>query len=277
MNIGIIHAQGEIVLRADAHTLYAHDYVTKCIRTLTESGAANVGGVITPMGEDLKSETIAIAVSSPFGVGNAYYRYANREMFVDTLAFGCWRKSTLVKMGGYREDYLANEDYELNYRLRCAGGKILLSPDIKSYYYSRGSLKALFKQYFRYGKWKVKTLSEHPRSLVFRQVVAPIFVASLLASVCLVPLTHVPLIVVGGSYTLANLAFSSRIAWKRGFRYLLVLPQAFFTIHFAWGMGFLNGIRTFVKLKDLRTSGSHCQPHSPHVRKGSLRLQEIEG
>jgi glycosyltransferase involved in cell wall biosynthesis len=245
LNLGLASARGEIILRADAHTIYDRDYVRTCIELLMSTDAANVGGVIKTVGEGLISKAIALAVTSPFGVGNAYYRFANRQMWVDTVAFGCWRKKTLLLLGGWNEDYLINEDYELNFRLRRIGGKILLSPEVKSYYHSRSSITSLFRQYFNYGKWKIKTLVSHPESMVYRQAVPPLFVVSLLASICAIPLSTIPLLAVMGPYTLINLICSVCIAAKHGLKFGVLLPFIFFTIHFAWGGGCLSGLKTF--------------------------------
>jgi succinoglycan biosynthesis protein ExoA len=245
LNLGLASASGEIILRADAHTVYDREYVRTCIDLLMSTAADNVGGVIKPEGHDWISKTIALAVSSPFGVGNAYYRFANRQMWVDTVAFGCWKKETLILLGGWNETYLINEDYELNYRLRQMGGKVLLSPEAKSRYYSRSSLLGLFRQYFIYGKWKIKTLVEHPESLVYRQGVPPIFVVSLLGSISVSPFSMTPLLVVAGPYALINLVFSARIGMKHGWKFGCLLPLVFFLIHFAWGAGSLVGLKTF--------------------------------
>ncbi len=245
LNIGIRHSTGVIILRADAHTIYAPDYVRKCIELLLKTGASNVGGVITPIGKNLLSKSIAIAVSSPFGVGNAYHRFARKEMWVDSVAFGCWRKSTLLSLGGYDETYLANEDYELNYRLRSNGGKVFLSPSVKSSYFSRNSLRGLIGQYFRYGTWKVKMLLAHPEAIVCRQAVPPLFLIVLFASFCAIPFSTLPLILVAVPYALLNIFFSCRSALKHGLKCALLLPFTFLAIHISWGMGFFNGISSF--------------------------------
>lgn len=245
LNIGIRHSTGRIILRADAHTVYAPDYVRRCIELLLSTGASNVGGVIRPVGNDSLSQSIAIAVSSPFGVGNAYHRFAKKPMWVDSVAFGCWRKSTLLMLGGYDETYLANEDYELNYRLRSQGGKIFLSPEVKSAYFSQCSLKGLIKQYFRYGTWKVKMLVAHPEAIVYRQAAPPLFIIGLLASFCLIPFSILPFILVAGPYSLLNLFFSCRAAFRHGLKCTLLLPAMFLAIHLSWGTGFFKGINSF--------------------------------
>ena len=245
LNIGIDEAKGDIIVRVDAHTVYDRDYIRKSVELLLTTEASNVGGVIAPIGNGFVSNAIAIGVSSPFGVGNAYHRFARNEMWVDSVPFGCWRKSTLQSLGGYNESYEANEDYELNYRLRRSGGKVLLSPEIKSTYFSRTSLKSLFKQYFRYGQSKVRMLIDHPESLVLRQAVPPMFVAMLLFSLFISYFSILPLACVFVPYALCNIFFSFGTSIKKGLKYLALLPVVFFSIHVAWGSGFLFGMKRF--------------------------------
>jgi succinoglycan biosynthesis protein ExoA len=249
LNIGIANAKGEILVRMDAHTLYAPDYVSKCVTTLLRSGATNVGGMQAPNGENYWSRTIASAVSSPFAAGDAKYRYGNQETWVDTVFLGCWRRKDMLELGGFREDCGVNEDYELNYRLRKNGGSILFSPDIKCTYFVRPSLKSLWHQYFRYGWSRIRTLKLHPGSLRWRQLVPPIFAMlfsiSVIAGAILLALgsrlalvgTVLPIL-----YALGSLLFSLRAAQRRGWQYLPLLPFVFAIIHFAWGMGFWVGI-----------------------------------
>jgi cellulose synthase/poly-beta-1,6-N-acetylglucosamine synthase-like glycosyltransferase len=242
LNIGLQEAKGEIIIRMDAHTLYAPDYIRRCVELLETTDAANVGGVLHAVGTNYISKIIAVAVTTPFGIGNAYYRYAEKEMWVDTLFPGAWRKSTLEELGGFNEEWTVNEDYELNYRLRKTGGKILLSPKIKCWYYVRPSLKALTRQYFRYGFWRAKTLITYPDSLRWRQLAPPALVIALLLSLGILPMNWVLGITAPALYLAANLLASTWTASRKGWKYLPLLPLVFATIHLSWGIGFLVGL-----------------------------------
>src|SRR6266705_3194864 len=44
LNAAIRAAQGEIIIRMDAHSEYAPDYIRHCLEVLTETSADNVGG-----------------------------------------------------------------------------------------------------------------------------------------------------------------------------------------------------------------------------------------
>jgi cellulose synthase/poly-beta-1,6-N-acetylglucosamine synthase-like glycosyltransferase len=245
MNIGIREAKGSIILRMDAHTTYACDYIHQCVNLLQKSEAKNVGGVQRAVGSNYISNAIAIAITSPFGIGDARFRFSKLEEWVDTVYLGAWYKNTLEDLCGFNEEWVVNEDYELNYRIKQAGGKILLSPNIQCQYHVRSSLKRLAIQYFRYGKWKVKTLVTHPNALRWRQIVPPFLVLFLLLSIFFLPIYWPLGIVVPAFYTITNIVASILTGIKRGWRYLPFLPITFTILHLSWGIGFWAGMFKF--------------------------------
>jgi succinoglycan biosynthesis protein ExoA len=244
MNIGIRHARGEVIVRVDGHCLLEPDYVRQCVHYLAQTGAANVGGLMRTRGENYMGEAIAIAMSSPFGVGDSKFHYAEREQYVDTVYLGAFPRMVFDQVGLFDEGLSRNQDYELNYRLRAAGGKIFLTPAIKSWYITRGSLPQLCKQYFQYGSWKVAVLRKHPRSLRFRQTVPPAFVLTLIVSGLLGLFNRLSaylFLSVLSTYFVSSLLFSLCSAHKKGWKYLPVLPFIFASLHLSWGSGFLWG------------------------------------
>ncbi len=240
-NLGLSEARGRFIVRMDAHSLYAEDYLAESVRLLETTGASNVGGVQRAVGRTWLGRTIAAAVSSKFAAGDAAYRNATSPSWTDTVYLGAWRKETLVALGGMREGWAVNEDYEMNVRLRSTGGKIYLAPSIRSTYFVRPSLAKLAKQYTRYGFWKVRTLLMHPSSLRWRQLVAPAFVLSIACTPFLVGRFGVwgwgHLL----AYLVANLAASVTVAANNDWKLLPGLPVVFATVHLAWGSGFLAG------------------------------------
>jgi glycosyltransferase involved in cell wall biosynthesis len=245
LNVGIRAARGDVVVRVDAHTTLAPDYVSACVRCLAHSGADNVGGLMSPRGTTFVGRGIALAITSQFGMGDSKFHYARREQYVDTVYLGAYWRKTFDTIGLYDETLHINEDYELNYRLRKAGGKILLNPAVKSIYTPRSSLSALWRQYFQYGRWKVSMLQKHPTSLRWRQALPPLFVGVFLGSLLLGflwPPVRWLFALVAGCYLLANLAASTIAARRGGWHYLPLLPVVFAAIHFAWGLGFLAGM-----------------------------------
>jgi succinoglycan biosynthesis protein ExoA len=241
-NIGLAEARGRYLVRMDAHTLYEPDYIRESVRLLEETGAANVGGVQRATGTTATSRAIAAAVSSKFAAGDAAYRNASEPCWTDTVYLGAWRTATLREIGGMIPGWAVNEDYEMNVRLRAAGGRIYLSPTIRSTYFVRGSISKLGRQYLRYGFWKVRTLLKHPTSLRWRQMVAPAFALSILLtplSVWLLgPLLGAAHLI---AYAVANLMASVIVASRTDWRHLIRLPLIFLVIHASWGFGFLGG------------------------------------
>jgi glycosyltransferase involved in cell wall biosynthesis len=246
LNLAIQRASGEVIVRVDGHTVIAEDYIAQCVAALIESGAQNVGGPMHPVGVTPMGRAIAAAGKSAFAVPTAFH-VSERAQFTDTVYLGAWWKTTFDQIGLFDETAPPNEDYDLNYRIRAAGGKVYLTPRIQSVYYGRQTLPALVRQYFNYGIGKVKTLRRHPASLRLRHLVAPAFVAALIVG-AVGALLH-PLLAVGwlamlGLYAAANLFFSARAARGAEAGVLIRLPIVFFAIHLAWGAGFWFALLT---------------------------------
>lgn len=245
LNIGIRAATGEIIIRVDGHTLIEPDYVKTCVRLLAGGEFENVGGLMRPVGTTYYGKAIALATTSPFGIGGSKFHYSEREQHVDTVYMGAFRRTIFDRVGLFDEQLKINEDYEFNYRLRQAGGKILLSPALKSTYVPRQSLRALWRQYFQYGRWKVRMLQKHPESLRWRQTAPPVFVGAMAAG-SIAGLFWRParwlLACLSGSYLLATGVASTIAARRGGWRFLPILPIIFAAIHWAWGLGFWYGL-----------------------------------
>jgi glycosyltransferase involved in cell wall biosynthesis len=248
MNAALARAQGEIIVRVDGHTIVAPDYVRECIAALKRSGASNVGGRMDPVSEGGFGQATALATSSPFGVGGARFHYSDREESVDTVYMGAWPRGVFDRIGFFDEELVRNQDDELNYRLRSQGGKIFLSPRIKSRYYNRSTNDTLWRQYLQYGYWKVRVMQKHPAQMRPRQFIPPLFVFSLLISSLVAPFFAIGkwiFLLAAGSYVIANLAASLKIARKSSWRLLPLLPVTFVILHVAYGFGFLMGLVKF--------------------------------
>ena len=249
LNILIPITMGDVVIRIDGHCIIDHDYVTNCVRHLQEGEVDGVGGPMRTVGEDFISEVIAAAMSSKFGVGDSSFRTeSGQTKLVDTVPFPAYTREIIEKVGLYDEELVRNQDDEYNYRIRKLGGKILLAEDVRSTYYSRGSLGKLWKQYYQYGYWKVRVLQKHPRQMSLRQFVPPVFVLSIFIYLMLsliVPWGWVPLTMVLGLYMLVNLGFSISLAAKHSCKSLILLSAAFAIIHTSYGLGFLLGLLKF--------------------------------
>lgn len=238
LNRAIRLSKGEAIARVDAHCLLEPDYLEECLSALERSGADNVGGPMRAEGIGTIPEAIALATSSPFGVGNALFHYATDERWVDTVYLGCYRREVFEKIGCFDEELVRNQDDELNFRLTQSGGKILLSPRIRSTYYNRASLRKLFSQYFQYGFWKVRVIQKHGRPASWRHLVPGAFVLALLASLLALPWSFLPFAFLWGAYLPAASFFAARLSWKK----LPLLVLIFFILHVSYGAGFLSGL-----------------------------------
>ncbi len=245
LNRALEAAKGDIIIRLDAHCIPAPDYIERCVEALEAGKGDNVGGVwqIEPGGDGWIARSIAAAAGHPLGVGDALYRFTREPAVVDTVPFGAFRRETLQRVGGYDENLLTNEDYELNTRIRKQGGTVYLDPAIRSIYFARSTLAALARQYFRYGYWKWRMLRRYPETLRWRQALPPLFVLSLglllLAGIFYPPLW---LLFAGeiGVYLLALWLGALPVAWRRRDLSLwLGIPLAIMTMHLSWGSGFL--------------------------------------
>ena len=253
LNLAIGEARGEVIVRVDGHCEIAPDYVRRCVGHLEDQDLAGVGGPIETVGETYLAQAVAVAMSSHFGVGGSAFRTGRREAtFVDTVAFPAYPRAVLEQAGPYDEDLVRNQDDEFNYRLRKAGGRLLLAPDVRSLYYSRATVKSLWRQYFQYGFWKVRVLQKHPRQMSPRQFVPPAFVAALslsLLAAFVLPFGAKLLVAVVGAYLVANLGASILTAASpkttAGWRFLPLLPLLFATLHGGYGSGFLVGLVRF--------------------------------
>ena len=243
LNIGLRHAQGDVIIRVDGHCEIPPNYVQQCVKLLEQTGADNVGGIQWAIGENAWGEAVALATSSPFGVGNARFRYSTRSGWVDTVYLGAYRRDVFDRIGGFDEELVRNQDDEFNFRLLQAGGRIWLDPSLKVKYYSRSSWRKFWRQYFQYGLYKVRVIQKRGGVPSWRHLVPSLFVLGLLGSFVLTFVTGQPLwaLVVAGPYAIANLG-ASLWAARRDFKVFPLLPLAFATLHLAYGLGFLRGL-----------------------------------
>ncbi len=248
LNRAIGASSGEIVVRMDVHTEYAPDYVAQCRRALIETGATCVGGAWRPVGEGGRQGAIARAFESRFGSGGAASRRADFTGEVDTVYLGAWRRADLLRLGGFDETLVRNQDDELNLRIVRSGGRVWQSAAIRSRYTPRGSFTALFRQFHQYGYWKVPVIRKHRLPASPRHLVPFAFVA-LLGLLALLGLAWRPawwaLAGVSGLYAAAALANALAVAPRQA----PAVAWAFFCMHAGYGLGFGRGLLDFVLLR----------------------------
>lgn len=249
LNKGIAESSGQLILPVDAHCFIDPDYINECVNALQQTGAANVGGVVLPIGTSFVQQAIGLCMSSFFGIGSSRFHDRENGFYTDTVSFGTYRREIFEEIGLYDEEAHYGEDDELNFRLIKSGGKIFLSPKIKSRYYPRSSFSALWKQYYNFGYGKVRTIRKHGRPSSFRHLVPPAFVLCVVGSLILSafhPMFWWLTIAICGSYLALTILVSARIGFSQGWRYFPILPLVFVTLHLSYGIGFLKGTFPFL-------------------------------
>ncbi|HEY7268712.1 MAG TPA: glycosyltransferase family 2 protein [Dehalococcoidia bacterium] len=255
LNLGLSIARGEVIIKVDGHTLVDPHFISAGVKALRESGADAVGGPIRTMGRGPVGQAIALAVSSPFGVGDAAFRHATEAQWTDSVAFGAYKREVFERIGRFDEDIDRGEDDEFNYRLREAGGRILLTPEIGSVYYARSTYPALARQYWGYGLAKAQVLRKHPARLRWRHLVPSALVVALATTQFMGLFSKRGrrlARMIFGTYSSFCQVAAFWIAFKgRHWRLLPMIQMAFPAMHLAAGAGLIAG---FVR-------GARKRPH----------------
>ncbi len=256
LNLAISQARGEVIVRMDVHTEYEPSYIGECLRALIATGAVNVGGAARVRATTRPQRAIAAAYASPFSTGGARFHDETYQGPVDTVTYGCWWKRDLVRVGGFDEDLVRNQDDELNLRLARAGGLIWQSVRIVSWYHPRATLRAVFRQYLQYGYWKVAVIRKHRLPASWRHLVPCAFLLTQVG--LLLSGLHWALAALLGLYLLALAGASIHTARRKGWDLLLLLPAAFAAFHYGYGLGFLAGIPAFGLHPHRRVAATSC-------------------
>lgn len=252
MNIGIEKSTGEYIIRLDAHSEYAIDYISKCVEKLQTVDADVVGGLATTKGRGLIGSAIAKLLSSLFGVGNAKFRINAKSGYVDTVPFGAFKKEVFEKFGTYDTRLVRNQDNEMSYRVRKNGGKIYLSDEITFTYYCRDNIKDLMKMGYQNGKWNIITSKLVPGSMSLRHFIPLLFLISLLVGIPLMftsfKIIKILFVFELLAYGILNIFYSfkqSRLNIVH-FILLLILHPLF---HISYGFGSVIGILSLYKYR----------------------------
>ncbi|HXP53139.1 MAG TPA: glycosyltransferase family 2 protein [Bacteroidia bacterium] len=238
LNIGIKASAGDPVIRIDAHSLYANDYIKKILETFNETNADIVGGPMRPVGEGNLQLAVAYATSTMFGIGDSKFHDENHSGYVDSVYLGAWRRKIFDETGYFDENLIRNQDDEFHYRAKSLGKKIYLNPEIKSWYYPRSDFGSLFKQYFQYGLYKPYVLKKIKSETKLRHLIPLMFVIYLLS----MPIAMFSLLwlVPLAMYLVLDFYFSFFNSQKTAVKFLSLF--VFPIIHISYGTGFILGL-----------------------------------
>jgi cellulose synthase/poly-beta-1,6-N-acetylglucosamine synthase-like glycosyltransferase len=247
LNLAIKKSTNPIIVRLDGHALIEDNYIAKAVETLNEINADNVGGIMDAKGTTSFEKSVARAMTSKFGVGNAPFHVGGKPGEALTVYLGVFRREIFEKVGFFDETFIRAQDWEMNHRIRMNGGKIWFNPELKVTYRPRADLLSLAKQYFQYGQGRRHIVGTHKGTSSLRYLTPPLTVLGiLLGSIFgliglwqgmdlftfgfLAPLIYLAAVV------LATVSNSKNL----GFKSVLYLPTVFICMHICWGVGFLK-------------------------------------
>ncbi|WP_055557634.1 glycosyltransferase family 2 protein [Streptomyces sp. NBRC 110028] len=247
LNVAIKASRHPVVVRVDGHGMLSPDYIATAVRLLEETGAQNVGGIMHAEGENDWERAVAAAMTSKIGVGNAAFHTGGEAAPADTVYLGVFRREALEQQGGYNEEFIRAQDWELNFRIREAGGLVWFSPELKVSYRPRPNVRELAKQYRNYGRWRHVVARFHQGSINMRYLAPPAAVVAIAAGAVvgaavtpwgfLVPGGYLAAIVAGSVPAGKGLPVGARVR----------IPLALATMHMSWGWGFLTSPRALAK------------------------------
>jgi glycosyltransferase involved in cell wall biosynthesis len=250
LNRAIATAQYSIIVRVDGHSNIPDNYCQLISEILEKTGAVNVGGVMAAEGQSLFQRAVARAMRSPLGVGASRFHTGGSAGEVDTVYLGAFRKEALLAVGGFDERFTRAQDWELNLRLRQAGGVVFFDPRLVVTYRPRSTIKALAKQYFEYGRWRRVVSRRHQGTINYRYLAPPFTVAATTISLLLGWLVSPYLLMPALVYALFILISSAIVGKSAG--EILCLPTILLTMHISWGLGFLTSPKSLAPDVTLR-------------------------
>ncbi|MFJ9380590.1 glycosyltransferase family 2 protein [Streptomyces sp. NPDC101455] len=247
LNAAIKASRHPIVVRVDGHGILSPNYIATAVRLLEETGAQNVGGIMHAEGENAWEDAVAAAMTSKIGVGNAAFHTGGEAGSAETVYLGVFRREALEQQGGYNEEFIRAQDWELNFRIREAGGLIWFSPELRVSYRPRPSVKALAKQYKDYGRWRHVVARYHEGSINLRYLAPPTAVCVIAAGIVVgAALTPWAFLIPAGylaAITLGSLPAGKGLSLKAR----LQIPVALATMHMSWGYGFLTSPKSLAR------------------------------
>lgn len=252
-NAAIKASRYPIVARVDGHAVLPPGYLQQAVRSLQETGADNVGGIMAAEGITPFQQAVAWAMTSPAGVGSARFHTGGRAGPADSVYLGVYRRAALEQVGGYDESYHRAEDWEMNHRIRQAGGLIWFQPKLRVTYRPRAAVGRLASQYFHYGRWRRVVARQHPGTINFRYLAPPVTllaVAAGLAAGLTGAATGIGWLALGfllpAGYLAGVLAVTASAARRLAPPVLMQLPLALVTMHMSWGLGFITSPRSLI-------------------------------
>jgi len=285
LNLAVRTARHGVIARTDGHALFPPGYLKTAVAVLHQTGAADVGGVMAAEGVTSFQQAVAWGMTSKAGVGSAGWHTGGVAGPADSVYLGVYRREAIEQAGGWDEEMLRAEDWELNYRIRARGGLVWFTPELRVTYRPRTSLGALGSQYFHYGRWRRVVVREHPETASFRYLAPPAaaglvtaglaaglaglagLAAAAPAGVCwlavglVIPVTYLAGIAIAGSWLTRGLPVGVRVQ----------VPMVLGVMHMCWGAGFLTSPRKLHRSRG-RGTGVRSEQEKQQAAEGAAVL-----
>lgn len=248
LNIGIQNSSGKYIFLAGAHSSFDEKYIEECVKRIEEGKCDVAGGVLKtlPRSDSAKAKAIANTLQSIFGVGASKFRIAaseSQEQYVDTVAYGIYKKDVFEKSGFFNTMLIRNQDIDMNYRIKRAGYKVMLVPSVKAYYYARDNFKDFFKNNYQNGYWVILSTRYTKRAFSLRHLIPMFFVLYLLTipfSAFLPNILRILWLAPLFLYALLNVYFSAKSSGD--FKTFILTAYSFLVLHISYGLGSLFAI-----------------------------------
>jgi len=242
LNLALNKSSNPVIVRVDAHAEIQQNYISLAIEIMKSSGAVNVGGIMGAQGVSTFEKTVARAMRSPLGVGASRFHTGGDSGYVDTVYLGVFIRAAVVAVGGFDERFIRAQDWELNFRLRQAGGKIFFDPRLHVTYRPRSTVRALAKQYFEYGRWRRVVSRRHKGTINYRYLAPPFSLIAASLSIILAVVLNALFIIPAAVYGI--FLISASLLTGKGIIEKILLPLVLFTMQMSWGLGFLTSPKT---------------------------------
>jgi len=242
LNLALNKSSNPVIVRVDAHAEIQQNYISLAIEIMKSSGAVNVGGIMGAQGVSTFEKTVARAMRSPLGVGASRFHTGGDSGYVDTVYLGVFIRAAVIAVGGFDERFIRAQDWELNFRLRQAGGKIFFDPRLHVTYRPRSTVRALAKQYFEYGRWRRVVSRRHKGTISYRYLAPPFSLIAASLSIILAVALNALFIIPAAVYGI--FLISASLLTGKGIIEKILLPLVLFTMQMSWGLGFLTSPKT---------------------------------
>ena len=241
LNEAIRQSKHDVIIRVDAHSEPEANYMVRGVELLEETGADLLGGIMAAKGRSSFQKAVAWAYTSRFGVGGAAYHVGGEAGEAESAYLGIFKKGALERVGGYNEEIIRGEDWDLAQRIKQTGGLVWFSPELKVTYWPRGRFGRLVKQFYSTGVWRGELTRRNFATASKRYFAPPLALAAITVGLVFLAFGHVLGLVPLAGYLLgvAGLAVTApRLSLKSRVGVLVALP----TMHLSWGYGFWVGL-----------------------------------